>query len=192
MRYSWIVGWTLVVAGMQANAQVAGAPKAEPAAPSASEVSAAKARIEAGSRVSPRQRAELVRAEAAVENQQGADAFLAANRRKPGVKVLPSGVQYRVLKARSGRTPTLESTVRVRYEGRLTDGSSFDRIDDKAGSKLLVKGLVPGLQEALTRMAVGARWELVLPAAQGYGAKGTHGVAPNAVLVYEIELLSIE
>lgn len=193
MRYSWIVGVVMAVAGVQVVAQTAPTTKAEPAAPSAAEVAAEKARLaEGGARVSPRQRAALAHAEAVADNQRDGDVFLNAYRRKPGVKALPSGVQYRVIKAHSGKSPTAASSVRVRYTGTLADGSGFDKVNDKAGTKLLLKGLVPGLQEALQRMSVGSTWEVVVPPALGYGNKGTQGVGPNAVLVYEVELLAVE
>ena len=143
--------------------------------------------------LSPRQRAELEKAALAKSNAQAEAGFLAANRRKPGVVALPSGVQYKVLAAGSGaRHPVDASTVLCRYQGALADGASFDRSDDKAASALKVSGLVPGLREAVKLMNAGARWEVVVPPERGFGPRGTQGVPPNAVLVYTIEIVTIQ
>jgi FKBP-type peptidyl-prolyl cis-trans isomerase FklB len=147
-----------------------------------------------GGKVSPRQKAELLkaeRAEQAVPNQRASAAFLAANKIKTGVVTLASGVQYKVLKAGVGKLPTQTDAVRCRYQGTLVDGSGFDRIDEKAPAVLKVAGLLPGLQEAIKRMPVGSKWEVVVPPAWGYGARGYHAVGPNAVLIYVIELVGV-
>jgi FKBP-type peptidyl-prolyl cis-trans isomerase FklB len=147
-----------------------------------------------GGKISPRQRAELLRAEKAAQaepNQQASASFLAANKMKAGFVTLPSGVQYKVLKAGTGKRPTLADTVRCRYQGTLMDGTGFDRADEKTPAVLKVAGLLPGLQEALLRMPVGSKWEVVVPPALGYGAKGYHAVGPNATLIYVIELAGI-
>jgi FKBP-type peptidyl-prolyl cis-trans isomerase FklB len=144
-----------------------------------------------GGKISPRQKAELVKAEKADANQQGTVNYLAANKVKPGVVTLASGVQYKVLKAGAGKRPTDANSVRCRYQGTLVDGTGFDKADDKAPTVLRVAGMLPGLQEAVKLMPVGAKWEVVVPPELAYGAKGNHGVGPNAVLIYVIEIAGI-
>jgi FKBP-type peptidyl-prolyl cis-trans isomerase len=142
--------------------------------------------------ISPRQRAELERAEAARHSSQDGAAFLAASKARPGVTVLASGVQYRVLKSGTGKRPTDKGTALCRYRGVLADGSVFDRGDDKAPIALRVAGLVPGLREALLLMPAGSRWEIVIPPALGFGARGVQGVGPNAVLIYTVDLVGVQ
>lgn len=183
-----LAGW-MALAGVPTGA--AWAQAVVPQAPAES-ASAVQQRLGQSPRESPRQRAVLAAAIAADANQQTTGDFLAKNAKAPGVQVLPNGVQYKILKAGSGKRPQLGSTVRCQMIGSLVDGSTFDKIDDKAGGNLLVKGLVPGLQSAVTAMPVGSKWQIVVPPALGYGAKGTHGVMPNAVLIYQFELLAIK
>ncbi len=143
-------------------------------------------------RISPREKAQLAKAEVGDENKQAGANFLAANKAKKGVVVLPSGVQYKVLRAGKGKKPTEESTVKCRYKGTLTDGSSIDKTDEKKPSALLVSGLLPGLKEAVKLMPSGSKWEIVIPPELAYGAKGNRGVGPNAVLIYQMEIVGIK
>jgi FKBP-type peptidyl-prolyl cis-trans isomerase len=143
-------------------------------------------------KLSPRQRAEFEKAAQAEKNTQAGAGFLAANKSKPGVTSLPSGVQYKVLKAGGGKRPTESSTVLCRYKGALSDGTVFDKSDEKTPVKLKVAGLVPGLKEVVKLMPVGAQWEVTVPSALGYGARGKEGVGPNAVLSYVVELVDIQ
>jgi FKBP-type peptidyl-prolyl cis-trans isomerase len=186
MKMPWIVALCLGLSGLQAGAQ-------QPAADPLSRANAAN-REEAlkGDRISPRQRAELERAALADRNTQAGGSFLASNKTKPGVTSLPSGVQYRVLAAGSGQRPTDGSSVLCRYKGTLTDGSVFDKADDKTPIALRVAGLVPGLREAVKLMPVGSKWEVVVPSQLGFGASGSEGVGPNAVLIYIVELVAIK
>jgi FKBP-type peptidyl-prolyl cis-trans isomerase FklB len=150
--------------------------------------------LQRGGKLSPRQMAELRRAEKAEQgapNQQASLAYLAANKSRSGVITLPSGVQYKVIKAGSGKRPTAADAVRCRYQGTMVDGTGFDRADEKTPTALKVAGLLPGLQEAVMRMPAGSKWEVVVPPALGYGALGYHAVGPNAVLIYVIELVGI-
>jgi FKBP-type peptidyl-prolyl cis-trans isomerase FklB len=144
-----------------------------------------------GGKISPRQKAELAKAEKANANQQGTASYLAANKIKPGVVTLASGVQYKVLKAGTGKRATEADAVRCRYQGNLVDGTGFDKADDKTPTVLRVAGMLPGLREAVKLMPVGAKWEVVVPPELAYGAKGNHGVGPNAVLIYVIEIAGI-
>jgi FKBP-type peptidyl-prolyl cis-trans isomerase FklB len=176
---------SLCLFGLEASAQ-------QPAAATQAPANAAnKDEAIKGGRLSPRQRAELAKEAAANQNSQTGADFLASNKTKPGVTTLPSGVQYRILKAGAGKKPTDGDTVSVRYQGTFTDGSAFDKVDEKTPTPMRVAGFVPGLKEALTQMPVGSKWEVVVPPQLAYGAKGYRSVGPNAVLIYVIEVVGI-
>jgi FKBP-type peptidyl-prolyl cis-trans isomerase FklB len=133
-------------------------------------------------------------AQAAQTNKAEGAAFLKANAAKPGVVSLPDGLQYEILKAGTGPTPKAADTVLCNYRGTLIDGTVFDSSDLHGGpSSFNVSGVVKGWTEALQRMPVGSKWRLVVPAGLAYGEKGAgRDIGPNAVLVFEIELLSIQ
>jgi len=158
----------------------------------AEDAALAQQRLAQGGRMSPMEKAALAKAQAGQANTQEGNVFLLQNRKKPGVKVLASGVQYRVLKAGSGKKPSEDSTVQARYVGNLLDGRSFDKVEDAAGTSLVVRGLVPGLRDAVKRMPAGSSWEIVVPPSAAYGAAGGHGIGPNAVLVYQFALLGVK
>ena len=143
-------------------------------------------------RISPRQRRELAKAEASASNAKAGNTFLASNKTKPGVVTLPSGVQYQILKSGKGKKPTEGSRIVCRYQGKLIDGSVFDKSDVKAPLTLNVAGLVPGLKEAIKLMATGSKWEIVVPPNLAYGDKGYRSVSPNAVVIYNMEIVSIK
>jgi FKBP-type peptidyl-prolyl cis-trans isomerase FklB len=143
-----------------------------------------------------RQKQARARQNALVENKKAGDAFLAQNKVKDGVVTLPSGLQYKVLKAGMGRKPSDADTVECRYRGTLIDGTEFDNTyDDKEPATFTVKdgGGIPGWREALKLMPVGSKWQLFLPAQLAFGERGTsRGVEPNATLIFELELLAIK
>jgi FKBP-type peptidyl-prolyl cis-trans isomerase len=123
--------------------------------------------------------------------KQGED-FLAANVTKEGVVSLPSGLQYKVLKAGSGQKPTIDDSVVCNYRGTLIDGTEIDSSYGRhEPSRLPLKGVIKGWSEALQLMPVGSRWQIVLPPGLAYGERGSHKVAPNSTLIFEVELLSI-
>lgn len=153
---------------------------------------ARKEQLLKGGKMSIRQKAELAKAAVAEQNNQAGGGYLAANQTKPGVITLPSGVQYKVLKAGTGKKPTENNMVRCRYQGTLTDGSTFDKVEDKNPAPMKVSGLLSGLKEAVKLMPVGSKWEVVIPPQLAYGAQGNHNVGPNAVLIYVIEILGIK
>jgi FKBP-type peptidyl-prolyl cis-trans isomerase FklB len=128
------------------------------------------------------------------KNQKDADAFLAANKAKEGVKTLPSGLQYRVLKAGTGRKPTATDTVTTHYTGKLLNGEVFDSsVARGEPASFPVNRVIPGWTEALQLMPVGSKWELFIPANLAYGPQGQPGaIPPNAMLVFEVELLDIK
>jgi len=127
-------------------------------------------------------------------NVAAMQAYLDANKAKPGVKVTESGLQYRVLQEGKGtRKPTWASTVQVRYRGSLIDGSVFDETKpEDAPAEFEAGGVIKGWQEALTMMREGDKWEVVIPIELAYGCKGKGSIKPDQVLVFDIELLKIK
>ncbi|MCL2510900.1 MAG: FKBP-type peptidyl-prolyl cis-trans isomerase [Bacteroidales bacterium] len=121
-------------------------------------------------------------------------AFLEDNKTKEGVVVLPSGLQYKIIKAGKGAIPALNDRVKVHYRGTLIDGTEFDssyKRDEPAGFSLF--GVIPGWTEALAMMPVGSKWMLYIPYELAYGnqQKGQL-IAPFSALIFEVELLEIE
>jgi len=143
-------------------------------------------------RISPRQRAEFLKADLQVSNKQDGEAFLSANKLKPGVVVLPSGVQYKIIRPSKGKQPSDKSMIVCRYKGTQIDGSSFDKSDAKKPLTLAVAGLLPGLREAVKLMTTGSKWQIVIPSQLGFGVRGSQGVGPNAVLIYDMEIISVK
>jgi len=131
--------------------------------------------------------AELVKSAAQEEK------FLVENKEKPGVKTLPSGLQYKVLKEGSGASPTLYDTVTVNYRGTLLNGTEFDSSYKRnKPSTFPVNGVIPGWSEALQLMSPGAKWQFFIPSRLAYGETGVDGlIPPNATLIFEVELVSI-
>jgi len=121
------------------------------------------------------------------------DAFLTANKIKPGVVTLPDGLQYKVIKEGSGPKPAATDTVTVNYAGTLIDGTEFDSSYKRGQPATFpVGGVIAGWTEALQLMKVGSTWELYIPAALAYGANGAPPViGPNQTLIFKVELLSI-
>jgi FKBP-type peptidyl-prolyl cis-trans isomerase len=133
---------------------------------------------------------EKMRAEEAVTNKTAGEAFLATNKNNPGVITLPDGLQYQVITAGTGATPTADSTVTVNYKGTFLDGKEFDS-SDRTGHPLQIQAdrVIHGWTEALTKMKVGAKWKLFIPSDLAYGERGNRGIPPNATLIFEVELL---
>ena len=122
-------------------------------------------------------------------------AFLDAYKHKEGVKVLDSGVEYRVLTQGSGqgRKATWASTVVVRYKGTFIDGTVFDQSPaDKPPAQFDLGGTVKGWQEIVPLMRNGDKWEVVVPSDLAYGRTGRDAIKPDQVLVFEIELIDIK
>ncbi|MET0069346.1 MAG: FKBP-type peptidyl-prolyl cis-trans isomerase [Candidatus Thiodiazotropha sp.] len=130
-------------------------------------------------------------AKVAEANEKKGRAFLEANALKEGIVTLENGLQYRVVKAGSGNSPTPEQTVEVNYRGRLIDGTEFDSSYSRGKpAQFKLNGVVPGFKEALTRMKPGAKWEVYMPADLAYGKKGAgKSIGPNETLIFEIEYL---
>jgi FKBP-type peptidyl-prolyl cis-trans isomerase FklB len=150
---------------------------------------AAVTTLQAG--IEERQKAAAAQASAA-NAAQGA-AFLKANGAKPGVVTLPSGLQYQILKAGTGPTPKADDTVVCNYRGASIDGAEFDSSYKRGEpTSFPVSGVIKGWTQALQLMPVGSKWRLFVPADLAYGDKGAGDViGPGAVLVFEVELVSI-
>jgi len=128
------------------------------------------------------------------KNKAEGEAFLAANKAKEGVVTLPSGLQYKVIKAGTGETPKATDTVVTHYTGTLINGQVFDSsVQRGQPATFPVNQVIPGWTEALQKMKVGAKWQLVLPSNLAYGERGAgQMIAPNSVLVFDIELIDIK
>jgi FKBP-type peptidyl-prolyl cis-trans isomerase len=139
----------------------------------------------------------------AQQNLENGAAFLAENKTKAGVVTLPSGLQYKILKAGTGKRPTETDTVECRHRGTHIDGQEFNS-SDRTGKPAIwdLKGgsVPPGVKEALLLMPVGSKWQIFVPPEHAYGAKGIeygkrgagHVIGPMETLIFEIELLAIK
>ena len=120
------------------------------------------------------------------------EAWMAANAKKPGVKTLPSGVQYKVIKEGSGAMPKDTSTVKVNYEGRLIDGTVFDSSYNRGEAVTLrANQVIKGWTEALVHMPAGSVWEVYIPQELAYGDREQGQIKPYSPLVFKIELISV-
>lgn len=127
------------------------------------------------------------------EAKAAGEKFLAENAKREGVKVTASGLQYEVLEATLGQKPKATDTVKVHYEGTLTDGTVFDSSYRRGepisfGLNQVIKGWTEGLQ----LMSIGSKYKLYIPYELGYGAQGAGGsIPPYAALIFTVELLGI-
>jgi FKBP-type peptidyl-prolyl cis-trans isomerase len=128
----------------------------------------------------------------AEENKKNGAAFLSENAHKEGVMTLPSGLQYKVLKAGDGKKPAEGDTVECNYRGNLMNGTELDKSEAGKPATFKLTAVIPGWKEALLLMPVGSKWQLFVPPHLAYGEKGSEGrIGPNATLVFELELVSI-
>ncbi len=140
-----------------------------------------------------RQKAVLSKRVAIEENKKKGEAFLAANKAKEGVVSLPSGVQYKILKAGDGRKPMESDLVEVHYRGTLLDGTEFDGTEAGQAATLKVSALIAGWKEALKLMPAGSKWQIFIPPNLAYGERGVGSdIGPNETLVFEVELLAVK
>lgn len=130
----------------------------------------------------------------AEKNKQDGMAFLAANKKKPGVVTLADGLQYKILTEGTGPKPTENDVVVVDYAGILTDGTEFDSSYKRGEpASFPVGGVIPGWTEALKLMNVGSTWNLYIPAKLAYGEQGAPpAIGPNATLVFKVHLIEIK
>jgi len=123
-------------------------------------------------------------------NRIKGEEYLAKNAKLDGVKTLPSGLQYKVLKDGSGEMPATNDTVTVSYTGKLIDGTQFDQ--NEHFTTPVTGRTIKGWSEILPLMKVGSKWEVVIPSNLGYGPRGNGPkIGPNSVLIFEMELLSV-
>ena len=134
-----------------------------------------------------------MQAEGAANKKEG-DAFLSANKAKDGVVTLPSGLEYKILKEGSGPKPAASDSVVCNYRGTLINGTEFDSSYKRGQPATFpVTGVIKGWTEALQLMPVGSKWQLFIPADLAYGERGpAPEIGPNATLIFEVELLSIQ
>ncbi|MEY2466079.1 MAG: FKBP-type peptidyl-prolyl cis-trans isomerase FklB [Verrucomicrobiota bacterium] len=134
-------------------------------------------------------------------NLKQGEAFLAANKKKDGVKVhavmgtdgTNTEIQYKILSEGTGPVPGSNDTVTVNYRGTLIDGTEFDSSAKRGQpAQFPVKGIIRGWSEALKLMKIGSKWQLFIPASLAYGDRGTPGIEPGSTLVFEVELLNAE
>jgi len=132
--------------------------------------------------------------QAAATNKAEGEKFLAANKTKEGVVTLPSGLQYKILKAGDGPKPTASDQVVCNYRGTLINGTEFDSSYKRGQPATFGVGqVIKGWTEALQLMPVGSKWQLFIPSSLAYGERGAGAeIGPNATLIFEVELLSIQ
>lgn len=120
-------------------------------------------------------------------------AFLAENKTKEGVIELPSGLQYKVVTEGVGENPKPEDVVEVHYVGTLTDGTVFDSSVERGETiKFPLNGVIPGWTEGVQLMKPGAKYMFYIPSELGYGDKGAGPIPGGSVLIFEVQLISIE
>ncbi len=129
-----------------------------------------------------------------MENKASGQAFLDKNKTKDGIKTLPSGLQFKVIKTGKGDSPKLTDKVKCHYKGTLIDGTVFDSsYERKQPAVFPLNGVIKGWTQALQLMKPGAKWMLYLPSDLAYGDKGAGEIIkPGATLIFEVELLNIE
>ena len=138
-----------------------------------------------------------IRKKRAEENLHASEAFLAENAKKEGVTTLPNGLQYKVITAGNGKTPTDDDTVKAAFRGKLLDGTEFESTYQHGKpAKFQVGKPIKGLSQAMKLMPVGSKWEIYIPPELAFGKRvaGKRGgvrVPANSVVIYELELLSI-
>jgi FKBP-type peptidyl-prolyl cis-trans isomerase FklB len=139
----------------------------------------------------------LERSRMAERNKQAGEQFLAENGKKEGVVTLPSGLQYKVIKAGDGNKPTVGDVAVCHYRGSLLDGTVFDDSHKKKNGgpvNFPLRSVIKGWQEALQLMPVGSKWQLFVPPQLAYGDRGVPraNIPPDATLVFDVELLSLK
>lgn len=118
--------------------------------------------------------------------------FMATNAKAPGVVVLPSGLQYKVVQSGpAGPSPKEGDVVKVQYEGTLTSGKVFDATPAGKSALMPLQGLIPAWMEAIPKMHVGDEWMLYAPPALAYGPEGAGPIPPNSVLVFKVKLVGM-
>jgi len=129
------------------------------------------------------------------KNKKEGAAFLAENAKKAGIKVLPSGLQYKVIAEGTGKKPKATDKVLVNYRGSLVDGTVFDNSDSHPEHPMTMpvsdKSLIAGWTEGIMLMREGAKFQLFIPSNIGFQDKRMGTIGPNSVLIFDVELVSI-
>jgi FKBP-type peptidyl-prolyl cis-trans isomerase FklB len=134
-----------------------------------------------------------VRRSAGNENLVAGQKFLEENKKKEGVVALPSGLQYKVIKAGDGKKPAESDSVECFYRGTLLDGKEFDASPPGQTALFELAKVIPGWREALKLMPVGSKWQLFVPPQLAYGDRGAgRDIGPNTTLIFEVELVGIK
>lgn len=121
------------------------------------------------------------------------DSFLTENAKKSGIKTTASGLQYQIIKEGTGKVPTANSTVKVNYEGKLTDGKVFDSsFARKEPVELPLGSTIPGWIEGLPLIKEGGSMMLYVPAKLGYGEQAVGSIPANSVLIFKIDLIQVK
>lgn len=129
---------------------------------------------------------------AAGETLKKGEEFLAENAKRPGIVTLPSGLQYEILSAGTGRKPSATDRVQCHYHGTLIDGTVFDSSVQRGEPAVFgVNQVIPGWVEALQLMPEGSRWKLYIPSKLAYGERQAGSIPPNSALVFEVELIKV-
>ena len=132
--------------------------------------------------------------EGLTKNKAEGEKFLADNKKKEGIKTTASGLQYKVIKDGTGKTPKATDTVKTHYRGTLINGTEFDSSYKRGEpAEFPVNGVIKGWTEALQLMKEGAKWQLFIPSELAYGERGAgRDIGPNSTLIFDIELLSVK
>lgn len=141
-----------------------------------------------------RQKQALARKTAGENNMKDGEAFLAENKKKEGVVTLPSGLQYKIIKAGEGKKPVETDMVECQYRGTFINGKEFDS-SYNTGKPAVFKlsGVIAGWTEALKLMPVGSKWQLFIPSKLAYGERGAgNQIGPNETLIFDVELIAIK
>lgn len=142
--------------------------------------------------VEARQKALADRRMAIEDNRKKGDTFLQENKAREGVVALPSGLQYKIVKAGDGRKPTDSDMVQCNYRGTLLDGTEFDGTESGHPATLKMSSLITGWKEALKLMPAGSRWQIAIPPQLAYGERGVGGdIGPNETLLFDVELVAV-
>ena len=129
----------------------------------------------------------------ATENKTAGTAFLAENAKKEGVKQTDSGLQYKVLKEGTGKSPKATDVVEVNYEGKLIDGTVFDSSYERGEPiEFPLNQVIAGWTEGLQLMKEGGKYEFYIPSDIAYGEAGNAGIEPNSTLIFTVELLKVK
>jgi peptidylprolyl isomerase/FKBP-type peptidyl-prolyl cis-trans isomerase FklB len=123
-----------------------------------------------------------------------AQAYMAANARKEGVKTLPSGLQYQIVRSGpdTGPRPSVRDEVKVHYEGKLPDGTVFDSSFEQGSPAVFqAQNLIPAWEEIIPLMQPGDEWIVTVPPELGYGERGSGPIPPNSVLIFRLQLIDV-